>query len=1125
MQPDRLPRGCCGLADLLLARADGGEEGLAAAARLLAYEAAPRRPPPPPPRPAPVETPAAPATTPSSPVSPASLMPAPVWRVVARDPRKPREPSDDTTRKRYTGGDTLADTVPPARDLRRWSALMPALRGAFTERVDRHALDADRIVRDIGRGRMVRRLPRRQRLRWGRGIQIIVDRSQRLIPFQDDQDRMVQRLATLFPRHAVETALVFDGADGPILIGPDGDYRDYCLPEPGWLVAVLSDLGCLAVSPAPIIARWETLGRRLIAAGCRPVALMPCPTSRWRVGLDSWTKLPWEGRWGTGSIPPAECEARSRRLLRLLSLAIRVEPGLLRDIRLLLGAGADAGTEVDAWTSDALVGRSRVAGTFNTERANPLRREAAATETPALFGAVVACIQKWRAGLAPEVWYEELLNLPEDRLDALPQSIRDRDLPAARQYVKDLERTLDRPPGWDAWYLRVSTRASSDYHAQSDPDLRVAQNRLHWRATRGQTTIEVPPDFDPIDIPSDLSPITVPLRHRGDRIVAEPGGTGSPLATVLTRNGLVQVREDGEASDRTAAFWASGAPPSWATDWGSDAVGPWVTVSVEGTDGPVTQRLRWIPPGRFLMGSPEDEPGRFHDEGPQHEVTLETGFWLFDTPCTQALWQAVMGENPSDFKSPDRPVETVRWHDVQTFLQRINERAPGLDLTLPSEAQWEYACRAGEGPSPDLDAVAWYDTNSEGQTHPVGQKQPNAWGLHDMLGNVWEWCADHWHGTYKGAPADGSSWQDAEADTGADRVVRGGSWDNGARGVRAAYRFRVHPVVRFNGLGFRCSRVPVSPASGGAEPAEPASLRPAERPEGATPDSGGSLLRLREDARQAACPVPSARSFIVRTDCERLTVQSLERPPWAEAMGRDRFGLWVRIALEAAEGPPVTQRMRWIPPGRFMMGSPEDEPGRYDDEGPQHEVTLQQGFWLFDTPCTQALWQAVMGENPSKFKSPDRPVEKVSWNDAQTFLQRINDRIPGLGLTLPSEARWEYACRAGAGPPPDLGAVAWYDRNSGRETHPVGQKQANAWGLHDMLGNVWEWCADPWHETYDGAPADGTSWQDAGAGAYRVVRGGSWDDGARDVRAACRYGYHPNDRYVSLGFRCSRVQP
>ena len=168
---------------------------------------------------------------------------------------------------------------------------------------------------------------------------------------------------------------------------------------------------------------------------------------------------------------------------------------------------------------------------------------------------------------------------------------------------------------------------------------------------------------------------------------------------------------------------AEGVPPDWASEWGEDRSGVFLGFTVGDA---VAQRMRWIVPGRFLMGSPEDEEGRFDSEGPRHEVTISKGFWLFDTPCTQALWVAVMGANPSRFKSKNRPVENVSWNDTQEFIERINEKVSGLDLCLPSEAQWEYACRAGTQGStyadalkilgannaPGLDAIAWYGGNS-----------------------------------------------------------------------------------------------------------------------------------------------------------------------------------------------------------------------------------------------------------------------------------------------------------------------------------------------------------------------------------------------------------------------------
>jgi formylglycine-generating enzyme required for sulfatase activity len=204
------------------------------------------------------------------------------------------------------------------------------------------------------------------------------------------------------------------------------------------------------------------------------------------------------------------------------------------------------------------------------------------------------------------------------------------------------------------------------------------------------------------------------------------------------------------------------------------------------------------------------------------------------------------------------------------------------------------------------------------------------------------------------------------------------------------------------------------------------------------------------------------------------------------------------------------------------MGSPPGERGRYDDEGPQHQVQLTQGFWLFDTPCTQALWQAVMGTHPSQFTGEQRPVENVCWDDCQQFLMTFNQQFPELPLILPTEAQWEYACRAGiqaARYEARIDAIAWYSANGHDETHVVGQKRPNAWGLYDMLGNVWEWCHDGLR-TYDHQEVvDPTGPLDAGAD--RVIRGGSWCNSALGVRAAGRYWSLPGYRNGSLGFRCA----
>ena len=248
-----------------------------------------------------------------------------------------------------------------------------------------------------------------------------------------------------------------------------------------------------------------------------------------------------------------------------------------------------------------------------------------------------------------------------------------------------------------------------------------------------------------------------------------------------------------------------GAAPAWACAWGDDRYGVWAAFRV----GEAVHRMRWISPGRFVMGSPEGEAGRWEDEGPQHEVVLTRGYWLGETAVTQGLWAAVMGTNPSRFKSETRPVETVSWDDCQGFIARLNERVEGLSVRLPTEAEWEHACRAGTTTATwlgaagreQLDRIAWYRNNSGGETHRVGSKEANPWGLHDMLGNVWEWCAD-WSGAYSATPAVNPT----RPERGTDRVLRGGSWSGDARDVRAAARGALHPVYRFEYFGFRLAR-------------------------------------------------------------------------------------------------------------------------------------------------------------------------------------------------------------------------------------------------------------------------------------------------------------------------------
>jgi formylglycine-generating enzyme required for sulfatase activity len=211
-----------------------------------------------------------------------------------------------------------------------------------------------------------------------------------------------------------------------------------------------------------------------------------------------------------------------------------------------------------------------------------------------------------------------------------------------------------------------------------------------------------------------------------------------------------------------------------------------------------------------------------------------------------------------------------------------------------------------------------------------------------------------------------------------------------------------------------------------------------------------------------------------------------------------------------------------IPAGEFLMGS---ENG-LDNEKPAHRVKISRGFEIGKYEVTQAQWEALMGSNPSRFKGADLPVEQVSWEDAQAFIQVMNTKNDGYEYRLPTEAEWEYAARAGTtgdyGGTGNLSEMGWYGESSGGRTHSVGTKKANAWGLHDMHGNVWEWCQDQYDKYYyRNSPA--TDPQGPGTGSMRVCRGGCWSYSADRCKSTSRAHPTPDARYDIIGFRLVRT--
>ena len=465
-----------------------------------------------------------------------------------------------------------------------------------------------------------------------------------------------------------------------------------------------------------------------------------------------------------------------------------------------------------------------------------------------------------------------------------------------------------------------------------------------------------------------------------------------------------------------------------------------------------------LPAGLFSMGSE-----RYADERPPHTVRLPR-FLMGKTEVTQALWGSVMGDNPSRHNDCGSicPVENVSWNDVQDFIKRLNQKT-GQNYRLPSEAEWEYAARAGSvgdwsfgNDESKLTEYAWYIANSQRTTHPTGSKNSNAFGLHDMHGNVWEWVADCSHPNYSGAPADGTAWV---SNCSEDRVRRGGSWYLIPASLRSALREKSPADYRDNNGGFRLAR----------------SLTTDE------------LKYFGEPDAPKADVSPS---------------------------------LPVHISLD----------MVVIPAGEYVMGSQKTGflfgPEQHADEKPAHLVNVPS-FMMGKTEVTQGQWRLVMGVNPSRFYScgDNCPVENVSWDDAQAFLRKLNE-ITGKKYRLPSESEWEYAARAGTKTEWGfgdnealLGEHAWYFVNSQNTIHPVAGKRPNAFGLHDLHGNVWEWVEDCSHAKYIGAPKDGGPWTTNCSANYRVLRGGSWNDGPASLRSPNRSGNFPDTRIYNVGFR------
>ena len=479
----------------------------------------------------------------------------------------------------------------------------------------------------------------------------------------------------------------------------------------------------------------------------------------------------------------------------------------------------------------------------------------------------------------------------------------------------------------------------------------------------------------------------------------------------------------------------------------------------------VMMRFVLIPAGKFVMGLPKEEitrPG-VRDES-QHEVTVARPFYISATEVTRSQWSAVLENCPwtEKLKARGDTAHAANWigaSDAHEFCKVLSARIPGLKVRVPTEPQWEYACRAGAitafsfgDDHTKLTQYAWYFRNARQREYPnlVAQKKPNAFGLYDIHGNASEWAI----------PTDSEG----------GATLRGGSIRGPSNSARSGHRG--HAVnMRDYSTGFR------------------------------------PVLKLADDPK----PIPQTQPKVVTTKPTKPAIPVVRGWPFdsAEAAARQKatalkHRISAKLLLNLGSGQNLALVL--IPPGEFLMGSPSGEKSRGKDEH-LHAVSISKPFYIGITEVTQAQWKAVMSSSPWSGRAYGRsgstlPASHIDAAQAESFCQWLSQKT-GYKVRLPSEAQWEYACRAGSGAVYcfgddrlRLGEYAWYADGSARVKglRPVLTKKPNAFGIYDMHGNVAEWCADRYDpDFYRKSPrVDPVNMTPYESGGMNVYRGGSF---------------------------------
>ncbi|MFL2938720.1 MAG: SUMF1/EgtB/PvdO family nonheme iron enzyme [Opitutales bacterium] len=563
-----------------------------------------------------------------------------------------------------------------------------------------------------------------------------------------------------------------------------------------------------------------------------------------------------------------------------------------------------------------------------------------------------------------------------------------------------------------------------------------------------------------------------------------------------------------------------------SNDFGSVTSSP-TSLQVDGTPSAHTVasigiEMIFCPPGTFTMGSPTSETGRGGDET-QHQVTLTNGFYLGKYEVTQAQYEIVMTGNseglnakPSNWpNNNDRPVDQVSWNNVQVFLSRLNDLeqtagrlSAGWRYVLPTEAQWEYACRAGmitkyswgNDINSSLANYSWdggWNNGSDLQrTRDVGQYVANPWGFFDMHGNLHEWVHD-WYGDY----VSGLRTNPEGPATGTSRVLRGGSWAQGLSDLRSSKRGTNPPwnLTRTHGFRLAFQAMPADTANPELELFGGAGITREAGQVWSEPGVAGHDAR---DGNLTSSITVSGTVDMNTTGTYLLTYSVADAAGNTDSATRTVTVVGNRtVDLNAT----VALDMIWCPPGNFTMGSPTTESGRGTDEN-ETDVTLTRGFYLGKYEVTQAQYTAVingnsigMNPNPSQVVGSLHPVEFVSRIDIEAFINVLNSQHPeivnqGWEFVLPTEAEWEYACRAGTTTPYSWGnginpSNANYVGSGFGTIREVGTYASNPWGFYDMHGNIIEW-VDDWYDSYAVGPLVNPNGPETGSRG--ILRGGSY---------------------------------